>query len=209
MSIILKFNENVCVFCKYDKNSPFVFKKIQEIIHDKLPQIRLEHVGSSAIGVGGKGIIDVLVVSSPQKYKLVSKKLILLGFQKDLVKKTKRKTILFQGAIKYRNKKYYIHCHMTNSNSSDYYNMINFRDRLLKSKTLLKEYAKIKNEAIGKGKFENCDYNAHKQPFIRKILTMNKPPHNEFFTFLNNSKTPLFTNNRGFFILNKGAFVCK
>jgi len=172
MPKILRFNEDVCVFCKFDKNSPYVFKKIKEIIHEELPKLRLEHVGSSAIGVGGKSIIDILVICSTQKYKFVSRKLTLLGFQKDLVKKTKRKTILFQGAIKYRNKKYYIHCHMTNLNSSDYDNFINFRDRLLKNKKLLHEYAKIKNEAIGKGKFENCDYNAHKQPFIKKILAI-------------------------------------
>jgi hypothetical protein len=46
---------------EYDPRAPEVARRVAEIIHRRLPDVIVEHVGSTAVpGCGGKGVVDLL-----------------------------------------------------------------------------------------------------------------------------------------------------
>jgi GrpB-like predicted nucleotidyltransferase (UPF0157 family) len=49
-------------YCDYDPQAPLVANVLIALIQANAPNVRVEHVGSSAVpGCGGKGYIDLLV----------------------------------------------------------------------------------------------------------------------------------------------------
>jgi len=161
----------------YDKNCPLVFKKIKQIVTRNTQGVTVEPTGSSAIGVAGKNIIDILVICKDKRYQPILKTLESIGFQKSPFKNVSKKRPLRTGSITYKGKVYLIHAHLTYYDSEDHRNILFFRDYLKSHKFLARKYVAIKRKAIESGRIEATEYNNEKEGFIHNIL-LKRMKHN-------------------------------
>lgn len=162
---------NKYVFRRYNPD----FKKFFQIEKRKIANAlkknaKIEHVGSTSIpNLGGKGIIDIAVGVSKSKFNKAKEKLILGGWEfREIASYPKR--LFFRADYPYKNQKRRAHLHLVEYNKSEWKTMINFRNYLIKNKSAIKEYEKIKKLAVKKAKGDGKKYRQCKEGFINKIL---------------------------------------
>ncbi len=157
------------VFRRYKFWYPFLFRKEKKKLDKLFPDAKIEHVGSTSIpGLGGKGIIDILIGLKKSNWKKTKKVLLNRGysFMKNIVGDKDR--ISFMRDYGFWLFKRRVHIHVTFIDSNNWKEKINFRNNLLSSKKLCREYEKLKKEAVKKAKGESLIYRAHKSKFIKK-----------------------------------------
>jgi GrpB-like predicted nucleotidyltransferase (UPF0157 family) len=155
-------------FRKYSKNYPLLFKKERTRIKKHVPNLIVEHIGSTSVeGLGGKGIIDILVCVS--KNDLEKTKEIILGHK---YKKSKtggnKERIFFEKNYGFLKRKK-IHIQLTFKGSKTHKEAIKFRNKLRSSKELRGKYALKKQEAV-KLRMQGKDYRKFKNKFIQEVL---------------------------------------
>ena len=158
------------IFQSYDKKIEKKFKwfknKMNKMMGKKLD---IHHVGSTAIKIGGKNILDVVIgIKGWEEAKEIVKKLKQLGFKHFHRRKRKifasTKKITGPGDI---------HVHIVKKNSKQYQNYLFFRDYLKRNKKARKEYEKIKEDLVKKG-VSRKRYQEAKSKFIKEILRRKK-----------------------------------
>jgi GrpB-like predicted nucleotidyltransferase (UPF0157 family) len=157
------------VFRKYKFWYPKLFKKEKSKLIKLFPNARIEHVGSTSIPqLGGKGIIDVLLGLKKSNWKKAKEVLLnnKYTFMKNIVGDKDR--ISFMKDYCFWPFRRRVHIHVTYINSTNWKEKTNFRDNLLSSKKLCREYEKIKKEGVEKAKGDSLIYRAHKAKFIKK-----------------------------------------
>lgn len=66
--IIGPYEPRPAVCRDYDPRAALVAGKIAVLIHDHLPQVQVEHVGSTSVrGCAGKGIVDLMIAYSDRQ----------------------------------------------------------------------------------------------------------------------------------------------
>lgn len=170
MIILGEYNFKKSEYKKFDKNTVFIFRQLKKLIMSKIVDISIEHTGSSATGIGGKNIIDTLVICPNKKYGRIIKKIESLGFIESPFKNIPKSRPLRVGTTIYNGKKYLIHIHFTYKNSEDHKNIIFFRDYMKKHKDLCKKYIKLKKKAVKLGLSEGTGYNDYKESLIKEVL---------------------------------------
>lgn len=143
---------------------------MSSVINNK--DVTFEHVGSTAVpGLGGKGIIDICIAVDKSKLQEISSRVQQRGYE--FKPKASFEHRLFHqidlpdekgGARRY-------HIHVIDINSSNYKEMIAFRDYLRTHPEDMKKYDEIKKEAAQKATEDKETYMAIKQPVIDEILT--------------------------------------
>ena len=157
------------VFRKYISEYKTFFisekKKLAKILGSSA---KIEHVGSTAIpNLGGKGILDILIGVSNSKIVDVKKKLEDANYEFRENAGTPERLFLRRD-YPHKNRKRRIHIHLTRFNSQDWKEIISFRDYLLKNPEAVKQYAKIKKEAVKKALGDGEKYKEYKNKFIRE-----------------------------------------
>src|SRR5687768_9171580 len=72
----------VAVFQDYDPRAADVAARVAELIRSHMPELTVEHIGSTAVpGCGGKGVVDLMIVYEPGQLEAVKNLLAALGFQ--------------------------------------------------------------------------------------------------------------------------------
>ena len=104
MTLFGKYHFHKTTYQPYDPQSSAVFFKIKSLLQKKV-KARFEQVGSTAIGIAGKRTIDILVITTKNKFKKTAETLRKLGFQNGRVGKT-RKTIHILASFVQHGKKY-------------------------------------------------------------------------------------------------------
>jgi GrpB-like predicted nucleotidyltransferase (UPF0157 family) len=125
----------------YDENAPLVFQTIRQIVVAKIPEVELEHTGSTAIGIAGKNIIDVLLICESAEFSEVLMKLEEAGFQISPFQNIPEDRPLRVASIIYQNKRWLIHLHLTKRGSADHRNILFFRDYLCANTEAAEQYA--------------------------------------------------------------------
>lgn len=146
------------VFNEYDKIYKKYFEEEKKKLQKLLAKARIEHVGSTAVpGLGGKGIVDILVGVNElttelpgYEYRENASTAERLFFRKD-----------------YNGRR--VHVHLVRLNCRDWKEMIAFRDYLIQHQQAVKEYEKIKKEAVEKAKGDRVTYRKYKREFIERI----------------------------------------
>jgi len=156
------------IFIKYSNQYPRLFEKEKKRILKIIPKAKIEHVGSTAVpGLGGKPIVDVMIIVS--KNKIGKAKNLLLKEQYVHPKTGSEEGRLFfqkdYGILFWKRR---VHVHLTYKNSKPYFRAINFRNHLREDKKAVKEYAKIKKQAVKFAKGEGQKYRDYKDKFIKK-----------------------------------------
>ena len=131
---------------------------------------KIEHVGSTAIvGLGGKGILDILIGVPETKSVEAKKKLMKAGYEFHEKASTPER-LFFSRDYPYKKRGRRIHIHFTKFNSQDWKGIIGVRDYLRKHLEAVEQYVEIKKEAVKKAFGNGEIYRKHKEKFIEDIL---------------------------------------
>jgi len=152
-------------FEPFNKSSVKIFHKITSTFPSGW---KVTHVGSTAIGIPGKNIIDILIET---KNTLKTKQFFLKRKWCLIIPRKKRKTILLKRKF---GPKEIIHVHIAKHKSKDAKLLLFFVSYLKRNKSSREKYTKLKKEAVKLGKVENNEYNKHKHEFIQSILKKSK-----------------------------------
>jgi len=170
------------VFRPYNNDYPELFTKEKARLQSKLGTgPRIEHIGSTAVpGLGGKGVIDILLIAPKTDWQSTSSKLTSLGYEykkKDAEREEEKLFFMTHLPDRELGDRIY-HVHLTYPQSSEVRNSVGFRDFLRSNPDKLKEYEEIKKSAAKAAqnlttKDEMRDtYGKIKQDFIEKIILL-------------------------------------
>lgn len=158
----------------YNLQYPEVFQKIKDLITQLLPNLEIEHIGSTAIpGIYSKPIIDILIPCYQADFYYIISQLKNIGFQATPFKNIPEARPMLVAGINYLQKFYNIHVHLTPRNSEVHLDNIYFLTQL-RQNPKAKEYERIKKETVAAGKVEPTEYNLAKSQFIKSVLINRK-----------------------------------
>jgi len=156
-------------FNKHSGKYKQLFNKEKSKLKKIFPRAEIEHVGSSSIkGLGGKGIIDIAISVPKNQIQSTIKKLERNGYDFRPTGGDKERSF-FQKIIKYKGNERRVHIQLTHSNSKSWKSMLAVRDYLRKNPKAIKEYERVKKEAIKHAKGEGKKYREYKKSFLQKI----------------------------------------
>lgn len=162
------------VFRRYNKKFRKLFKEEKiKLINLLKENVQVEHVGSTAVqNLGGKGIIDIIIGADKEDIENIKEKLQDSGY--DWIEASGEKDrIFFQrdyGLIFKRR----VHLHLTTKNSKVWKSTISVRNYLRTHPKEIKEYEKIKKEAVKYAKGEGKKYREYKNKFLSRIAKISR-----------------------------------
>jgi GrpB-like predicted nucleotidyltransferase (UPF0157 family) len=161
-------------FCPYDRNVVEVARRIAAAIEHEGPELRVEHMGSTAVpGCGGKGIVDLAVLYPDGLLARARQVLDDLGFQKQTGREPFPETRPMRvGACRIRRRCYQIHAHVIAGGSHEQRELLWFRDRLRADVELVRRYERRKREILASGIIDATDYCKAKGDFITHVVTL-------------------------------------
>lgn len=134
-----------------------------------LPEnISIEHVGSSAVGIGGKNIIDILIgVSDEIEMKNVRDELVKNGYFEGNDSHSDR---IFLASRKEETGDGDFHIHICPSSKDSYRDFIILRDFLIANPDIAKKYLEKKYEFAKEANFDRKKYKALKAKYVSELL---------------------------------------
>ena len=172
-SVVIAPYEQLPAICNdHDPRSFEVAKRVADLIESHLPDVRVEHVGSTAVpGCAGKGVVDLMVLYPPGRLPDVKDVLKALGFQQQTGRNPfPEERPLRLGSIEHDGTRFRLHVHVIPSDSPEVLELRTFRDRLRGEPMLLEQYVALKRKIIAEGVTDSLDYSIRKGDFIAGIL---------------------------------------
>ncbi|MBY0529024.1 MAG: GrpB family protein [Rhabdochlamydiaceae bacterium] len=159
------------VYKPYSTLFPELFSKEKTRIEAILKEaFAIEHIGSTAIvGLGGKGIIDIGITVRKEHMDLASKQLQQLGYEYKPNFSTAQRFyfVIFLPDPEEGTRRY--HIHLTYPESSEWKELIGFRDYLRDHPEAVEEYAALKKHAAEEANQMGDRYRKLKDPIFKKI----------------------------------------
>ena len=158
------------VINEYKDTIPKRFVSEKQRLLSFLPDtIIIEHVGSSAVGVGGKNIIDILIgVSGKDEMLRVRDILKANGYFEGHDSRDDR---IFLASSKNETGDGDFHIHICPITSNSYKDFILLRDFLISNPEKSKEYYNKKIEFANKAGFDRQKYKTLKSQYLTKLLS--------------------------------------
>jgi len=139
-----------------------------------LPEVTIEHIGSTAIPeCPGKGIVDLMALYPEESLDVVKEFFLTIGFQrqgKEFKNRFPDSRPVMMGTFEYANKSFLVYIHVIQKDSYEALRFPIFRDRLASNTELLSAYITEKKRIISEGVLDTDDYAEMKQSIIRLIL---------------------------------------
>lgn len=156
----------------YDPVAVEVAREVAAVIRDRLPDVTVEHVGSTAVPrCAGKGVIDLMVLYGEGQVDQVRKTIDELGFQPQTTREPfPEDRPMRTGSVERAGKRYRIHVHVVARGSQEAQDTLYFRDCLRADPELLAAYVKTKKKIIAAGTTDPVDYAKAKGEFIQQCL---------------------------------------
>ena len=183
-------NKNSAVkIVPYDNEMPEMFEAIKKFLYNKIPhQIKVEHIGSTAVeGLGGKRVIDVLIITKKELMRNIVGSLELIGykFNPEAGEGTFPERFFISGPFFYNEMELHVHFHVTFTGSKEHEEKLLFRDYLRRHPSEAEVYYRHKkNWSMNEGS-DKRKYTEFKTEYINEILekakkeisdgNMNKP----------------------------------
>ncbi len=157
---------------KPDPRSPAVAARLAELIAGVVPDLRTEHVGSSAVqGLAGKGTIDLLLPTPAERIRAVTKALVRLGFQRQTIPQAFPDTRpMLQGVVRHGGRRYRVHLHVVPDASPEIEELRGFRDALRADVVLRRDYEQLKRDIVARGLTDATEFTEAKRDFIVATL---------------------------------------
>ncbi len=157
----------------YSKSFKTIFiSEKRKILHalKKIKDKEVHHIGSTAVlGLGGKGIIDIIIVVQESALNRARRLLEQSGFLYDHTFEKKR-AFFTKYKIDRKGKPRLVHLHLTFFGSGEKELALAFRDHLKSNKKDRANYIKIKKIAAKKHSHSPKEYRKYKNKHIKKIL---------------------------------------
>jgi len=156
----------------YDSKAPEIFEEIRRFICDVIPyQVEVEHIGSTAVpGLGGKGIIDILIITKKEYMQSIVEILESKGYKYNPQGGTPPERLFVSGPYKYHGKELHIHIHITFFGSKEHRDKLLFRDYLRKHPDEAKRYYELKKQWSKEAGPDGSKYTELKTQYIEEIL---------------------------------------
>ena len=157
---------------KPDPRAVLAAARVCRMIRRRLPQLSVEHVGSTAVPeLEGKGIVDLMVLYPDGMLAEARTCLDELGFQRqDFGDPFPEDRPMRVGTLAVDGREFRVHAHVLAASSAEVADLRRFRDLLRKEPGLAAAYVERKRELIAAGIVESPDYALHKTGFIRAVL---------------------------------------
>jgi len=157
----------------HDPRTVQVARQVGRLIKSHLPEVVVEHVGSTAVpGCAGKGIVDLMVLYPPGRLTDVRDALDALGFQRQTGRDPfPEERPMRVGSIEYDDARFRLHAHVIASDSPEVVGLRIFRDRLREDPALLEKYVQLKRKLIAEGVTDSLDYAIRKGEFFAGIVS--------------------------------------
>jgi GrpB-like predicted nucleotidyltransferase (UPF0157 family) len=165
----IKPYDNAPAMClDYDPLAPHVAERVGLLVRSQLPEITVEHIGSTAVpGCAGKGIIDLMIAYPQGSLEDVKAVLDVLGFQRQSTRDPfPEDRPMRVGSIQQNGRTFRIHVHVIAGSSPETHILRNFRDRLRADPALRAAYVMRKRQIIGEGIVDSVEYCERKGEFI-------------------------------------------
>ncbi len=156
----------------FDPRAAVVAGRVAVLISSQLPQIRVEHVGSTSVpGCAGKGTIDLMLPVPEGQMETVRETLDRLGFQRQTGQDPfPEDRPLRVGSVVYEGDLFLLHVHAIPATSTEVEEMRFFRACLRGDPQLLKMYVARKRQILAAGVTDSLEYCRQKGQFIREVL---------------------------------------
>ena len=160
----------VCV--EYDPEAASVAAMVAEALCARMPSLRVEHVGSTAVpGCAGKGIVDIAVIYRTGELVAARGLVDSLGFQRQTTRDPfPEDRPMRVGALDRDGRKYCLHIHILSVESTETADMLAFRDGLRADGELREAYVACKRRLLAAGVTDSVDFSYAKGEFIRVWL---------------------------------------
>jgi GrpB-like predicted nucleotidyltransferase (UPF0157 family) len=166
-------DNDLYVFRKHDKKYPELFKKEETLLRGIIgPESRIEHIGSTSIhGLGGKGIIDIIIIVKKNSMLPAKRKLKKAGFiYKPSASTSERLFFKKENSIPQRSK--FVHLHLTYEESLEWKKALAFAEYIRKNRKARADYVTIKKEAVEYAKGNGQKYREYKNEFMAKTTQL-------------------------------------
>jgi GrpB-like predicted nucleotidyltransferase (UPF0157 family) len=168
--VIVAYQRQPPVCRDYDPRAPAVADRVGRLIRSALPEVAVEHVGSTAVpGCAGKGVVDLMVLYPAGRLEAVKEALAALGFQPQAgPNRFPEERPMRLGALAYDGAVFNLHAHVLGASAPEADALRRFRDRLRADPELVAAYVRSKVAALTGG--DGPTYQEAKAPFIRAVL---------------------------------------
>lgn len=157
---------------EYDPFAPELAKKVAEALTAAEPAFTVEHIGSTAAGCGGKGIIDLMLLYPADFLEAAKRVLRSLGFQPQSTRDPfPEERPMRVGSIEYGGKRFRLHVHVLYAGAGEAQEARLFRDRLRSDPGCRAAYEAFKRGLLKKGVVDPTAYAEAKGEFIRAVLS--------------------------------------
>jgi GrpB-like predicted nucleotidyltransferase (UPF0157 family) len=156
----------------YDGKAPLIFEHIRQFIRNVVPYpLEVEHVGSTSVaGLGGKGIIDILIVTNRENITKIVEMLESKGYEHNAQADTIPEKLFVSGPYKYSERELHIHIHTTFFGSKEHREKLLFRDFLRRHPKEAETYFKLKKQASREAGSDGTKYTELKKSYINEVL---------------------------------------
>jgi len=156
----------------YDSEAPKIFEDIRCYLCNLVPrEIEVEHVGSTAVvGLAGKGIIDVLIITRQELMWDTVRLLESKGFRFNPEGGTPPERLFVSGPYRYKGRELHIHLHITFHGSKEHEEKLLFRDYLRQHPEEARRYYELKERWDIEAGSDDSKYGELKTPYICEVL---------------------------------------
>lgn len=177
MPIIGRYERLPAVCQEWDPRATAVARIVDELVREQLPEVEVEHVGSTSVpDCAGKGIVDLQVVfASAERREAIKRVLAELGFQSQQSRDPfPEERPMRVGALDYDGARFRIHAHVVPADSPEPAQTRAFRDRLRADLEFRAAYVAHKRAILAAGTSDTLEYSYAKGPFIEAALREGK-----------------------------------
>ncbi len=158
----------------YDSEAPEKFEAIKKFLCNVIPYpIEVEHIGSTAVvGLGGKGVIDILIITKQEFMQKTVESLESAGykFNPEVGFGTFPEKFFISGPYIYNEKELHVHFHITFSGSKEHKEKLLFRDYLRRHPEEAEIYFLLKKRWSMEADSEPSKYTELKTSYIDEVL---------------------------------------
>jgi GrpB-like predicted nucleotidyltransferase (UPF0157 family) len=163
-------HDAVCV--EHDPATAEVAAHVAHLLRARMPSLRVEHVGSTAVpGCAGKGIVDIAVLYPAGELAAARALVDSLGLQRQPQREPfPEERPMRVGALRRAGRTYYLHVHVVSADAVEAANLLGFRDRLRSDPALRDAYVALKRAVLAAGVTDSLAFSYAKSEFIRARL---------------------------------------
>jgi GrpB-like predicted nucleotidyltransferase (UPF0157 family) len=174
----IRYADPADAFRPYDPRCPAVARRVAGLIRARMPEARVEHIGSTAVpGCAGKGAVDLMLLYPPGRLAAARDAVDGLGFQRHVAPHAfgEERPVRI-GTLAHDGTTFRLHVHVIAADAPEAAAQLRFRDTLRADPSLVAEYVARKRAALTAGAADSVAYNRAKEPFIREILAAPTSP---------------------------------